>query len=267
MVKISIGTAGFFYKDWIGTFYPKRLQKAQYLEYFSRYFNLVEINSTFYNLPSEDMVNNWNNRVSEKFRFIVKVWQQISHNLDDQDLNSHIYEFFSRLNQLKHKILGFLLQFPPWFKYSESHLHKLNLLLKILPPDYNYIIELRDNSWFDSSLLSKFIEGENIIIGTTYMPGIIPYYMPNQNKYYIRMIGDRKLTVFNRIQRNQNDAINDLVKNVQNLIKNPNIYEIFIIVNNHFQGYGPESVNIIKKNFGLSYRNFNDQKSLIDFFS
>ena len=267
MVKLSIGTAGFFYKDWIGPFYPKNLQKAQYLEYFSKFFNLVEINSTFYNLPSEDMVINWNHRVPENFRFIVKVWQQISHNLDDQDLDSHIIEFFSRLNELKPKIIRFLLQFPPWFKYSESHLQKLVLLLKKIPSEYKYIIELRDNSWYDSEILSKFIDGEKLILGTTYMPGIIPYYMPNQNIYYIRMIGDRELTVFNRIQRDQNDALNDLYKNIQNLIKTPNIYEIFIIVNNHFQGYAPESVNIIKKKFGLSYRSFNNQKTLTDFFS
>ncbi|MFW9880722.1 MAG: hypothetical protein ACFFG0_47255, partial [Candidatus Thorarchaeota archaeon] len=61
--------------------------------------------------------------------------------------------------------------------------------------------------------------------------------------------------------------INDLVKNVQNLMKIPNISEIFIIVNNHFQGYGPESVNIIKKRFGLPYRKVSDQKSLTDFIS
>ena len=81
------------------------------------------------------------------------------------------------------------------------------------------------------------------------------------------MIGDRVLTVFNSIQRNQNKAINNLVKNVQSLIKIPSISEIFIIVNNHFQGYGPESVNIIKKKFGLSYRNLTDQTSLTDFIS
>ena len=267
MVKLSIGTAGFFYKDWIGPFYPKKLQKAQYLEYFSKFFNLVEINSTFYNLPSEDMVINWNHRVPENFRFIVKVWQQISHNLDDQDLDSHIIEFFSRLNELKPKIIRFLLQFPPWFKYSESHLQKLELLLKRVPSGYKYIIELRDNSWYDSEILSKFIDGENVILGTTYMPKIIPYYMPNQNKYYIRMIGDRELSVFNQNQRDQNDALDDLYTNVQKLMKTPNIYEIFIIVNNHFQGYAPESVNTIKKKFGLSYRSFSNQTNLIDFIS
>lgn len=265
MVKISIGTAGFSYPDWIGPFYPKKLKKSQQLEYFSRFFNLVEINSTFYNLPSEDMVNNWINRVPENFRFIIKVWQKISHNLNDQNLDSFIVDFFSRFNKLKSKIKGFLFQFPPWFKYSETHLHKLELLFKKIPSEYNYIIELRDNSWYDSDNLSKFIDGEKIVLGTTYMPGIIPYYMPNQNKYYIRMIGDRELSVFNRIQRDQSTALIDLYKNVLNLTETPNIYEIFIIVNNHFQGFAPESVNIIKKKLGLAYHSFSNQTHLTDF--
>jgi len=265
MVKISIGTAGWDYKDWIGPFYPKNLKKSQHLEYFSKFFNLVEINSTFYNLPSEDMVINWNNRVPENFRFIVKVWQKITHNLEDPDLDSHIFNFFSKVKRLKPKIFGFLLQFPPWFKYSESHLHKLNLLLKEIPSEYKYIIELRDNSWLNPEILSEFIDGNQIILGTTYKPGILPYYLPNQKCYYIRLIGDRELTIFNHVQRDQIEALNHLEKNIQNLLKISKIYEIFIIVNNHFAGFAPESVNDLKKKWGLSYRVFNKQKRLVDF--
>ena len=267
MAKLSIGTAGFSYNDWIGPFYSKKLEKAKHLKYFSKIFNLVEINTTFYSLPSESMVNNWYNQVPENFRFIIKVWQQISHNLNDSELNSLINEFFSRLSKLETKIDSFLIQFPPWFRYSENHLLKLELLLKCVPSKYKYIIELRDNSWFEFEILSKFIDGENIVLGTTYMPGIIPYYMVNQKKYYIRLIGDRDLNKFNRIQRDQNDAIRDLYDNVEELIKNSNIYEIFIIVNNHFQGFAPESVNMLKKKFGLSYHNFSNQTHLSDFLS
>jgi uncharacterized protein YecE (DUF72 family) len=267
MVKISIGTAGFSYKDWIGPFYPKRLQNTQHLEYFSKFFDLVEINSTFYNLPSEDMVKNWDLRVPENFRFIIKIWKEISHNLDKQDLDAYIFNFFSRLNELELKIIGFLLQFPPWFKYSESHLLKIELLLKKFPSKYKYIIELRDNSWYDSEILSKFIDGENVILGTTYMPQIIPYYMPNQKRYYIRMIGDRELNIFNRIRRDQNESLENLYTNITSLKKTPNIYEIFIIVNNHFQGFAPESVNMIKKKLGISYHSFSDQTHLTDFIS
>jgi len=265
MVKISIGTAGWDYKDWIGTFYPKKLEKSQHLEYFSKYFNVVEINSTFYNLPSSSMVENWYNRVPQNFRFIVKVWQKISHNLNDLNLNSFILDFFSRIKPLANKIFGFLIQFPPWFKYSEKHLSQLIILLKEIPEDYRYFIELRDNSWFNPEILKSFIDGERIVLGTTYKPNLKPFYWQNQNFYYIRLIGDRELTVFNRIQRDQKDAVKDLNKNVQSLMNKPNIYEIFIIVNNHFQGAAPESVVNLKQKFGLKFHNFRTQKSLIEY--
>ena len=266
MVQIKIGTAGWDYKDWIGSFYPKRLKRSQFLEFFSKFFEIVEINSSFYNLPSKEMVKNWNERVPENFRFIVKVWQNISHNLNDPDLNSYISEFLHRFKPLNEKISGFLIQFPPWFKYSKAHLLKLTSLLKYFPLKYKLIIELRDNSWFKLEILSKFIDSEQKILGTTYMPNVLPYYMPDQNYYYIRLIGDRELTAFNRIQRDQKESLEDLDRNIQNLIKSAKIYEIFIIVNNHFQGMAPESVNELKRKWGLPYRIFNKQKTLVDFF-
>jgi uncharacterized protein YecE (DUF72 family) len=265
MVKLSIGTAGFSYKDWRGYFYPKKLEESHHLEYYSKFFKLIEINSTFYNLPSENIVINWYNRTPKQFRFIIKLWRKITHELKDPEIDNNILEFFRTIRPLREKIFAFLLQFPPWFNFTETHLKELDNLVNTLPPEYKYIIELRDNSWYNPKIYSNFIDGFQRILGTTYMPGIIPYYMQNQNYYYIRLIGDRQLTIFNRIQRDQQEAMIDLFKNVQNLKKDHNIYEIFIIVNNHFQGYAPESVNMIKKKFGLSYRNFSNQTSLIDF--
>ena len=264
MVKISIGTAGWDYKDWIGTFYPKNLERSEHLEFFSKYFEIVEINSTFYNLPSSSMVENWHNRVPQSFRFVVKVWQNISHNLNDPDINSHIYDFFSRISPLKNKIIGFLIQFPPRFKFSEKHLEQLIGLLKEIPRDNRYFLELRDNSWFKPEILAQFINKQTIL-GTTYKPNLEPFYLQNQNFYYIRLIGDRKLTKFNRIQREQKDSIKNLNENIQKIRLSPEIYEIFIIVNNHFAGYAPESVNNLKQKFGLPYLNFTNQKSLFDF--
>ena len=265
MVKIKIGTAGWDYKDWIGPFYPKQLDRSLHLEYYSRYFELVEINSTFYNLPSEDMVKNWYHRVPPKFRFIIKVWQKITHNLDDPKLESSITNFFIVLRPLRDKIRAFLLQFPPWFKFTDDHLRKMKALLNAIPLEYKYIIELRDNSWFVPEILSKIIDGSNRVLGTTYKPDLTPYYYQNQKDYYIRLIGDRVLTVFNRIQREQTKSIKDLNNNVQLLKNSPEIHEIFIIVNNHFAGFAPTSANALKKKFGLQYRMFNTQKSLTDY--
>ena len=265
MVKINIGCAGWDYNDWVGVFYPKPLERYNHLEFYSKFFDVIEINSTFYNIPKKSTVLNWYNQVPPDFKFVVKVWQKITHNLNDHDLDYTISQFFNNLTPLQEKVIAYLLQFPPWFKFTEKHLNQLKKLSKELPPKNRYVIELRNNSWFKEELLTEIIDGSKFVLGTTYMPGIKAYYSPNQSKYYIRLIGDRELTVFNRIQRNQQESINDLVRNLQIIKKMPKIYEIFIIVNNHFQGNAPESVNSLKKRLNLSLKEFNQQKKLSDY--
>ena len=265
MVKIFIGTAGWDYKDWIGPFYPKLLESLNRLGFYTKFFNVIEINTTFYSLPKFSTVQNWSDQVPEDFKFTIKVWQEITHKFKDANIEDSISQFFYRLSPLKDKIFAYLLQFPPWFKYNEKHFHQLKYLISELPTENKYVIELRDNSWFNEDLLYKIIGSLPIIFGTTYMPGIKAYYMPRQNLYYIRLIGDRKLTVFNRIQRDQKENISDLVNNITTFKKSPNIYEIFIIVNNHFTGFSPTTVNQLKKEFNLPVINFSPQKTLKDY--
>jgi len=266
LVKFHIGTAGWDYKDWKGSFYPKSLEDHQRLKFYTNFFEIVEINSTFYNLPGYETVEKWIERVPDDFRYVVKVWQKITHNLDDPEWDSYIHDFFNQLAALKDKIELFLLQFPRWFKYSEKHLKQLTRLINEIPAEYTNVIELRDNSWFYVNLLSKFIDGKRTLLGTTYMPNVVPFYFPQQNKYYIRLIGDREITAFNRIQREQPEAMSDLESKVNLLQNDPNIMEIFIIVNNHFQGSGPESANLVKKLFNQEVLQFTNQKRLTDFF-
>ena len=266
MVKISLGCAGWDYKDWVGTFYPKQLDRYNHLEFYSNYFDIIEINSTFYNIPKEATVVNWYNQVPSNFKFVVKVWQKITHNLNDSDFDYLISQFFYRLSSLKEKTFAYLLQFPPWFKFTEKNIAQLIILANELPPEHKYVIELRNNSWFTEGIVSEIIDRPNFILGTTYMPGINAHYLKNQNCYYIRLIGDRELNEFDRIQRNQEERINDLVRNLQLLEKKPNIYEILIIVNNHFQGNAPESINLLKKRLNLPIKEFNLQRKLSDYF-
>ena len=266
MARIYIGCAGWDYKDWIGPFYPKLLESHNRLGFYTKFFNVIEINTTFYSLPNFSVVQNWSEQVPADFKFTVKVWQEITHKFKDANIEDSISQFFHRLSPLKEKVYAYLLQFPPWFKYNEKHIHQLKYLISELPTENRYVIELRDNSWFNENLLSEVIERSKLILGTTYMPGIEAYYMPKQNTYYIRLIGDRELTVFDRIQRDEKEIISNLINNINTLKESPNIYEIFIIVNNHFQGNAPESVNLLKKRLNLPLKEFNQQKRLSDYF-
>lgn len=266
LVKIYIGCAGWDYKDWIGTFYPKLLESHKRLNFYTKYFNIIETNNTFYSLPKISTVQNWSEQVPADFKFTVKIWQEITHNFKNTNIEDSVSQFFYRLSPLKEKVIAYLLQFPPWFKYTEKFLHQLKYLISELPSKNRYVIELRDNSWFIENLLDDLIKSSNIILGTTYMPGIKAYYMPKQNSYYVRLIGDRELTVFNRIQRDQKEQLSNLINKISALKESPNIHEIFIIINNHFQGNAPESVNLLKKKLNIPLKEFNQQKKLSDYF-
>jgi uncharacterized protein YecE (DUF72 family) len=266
MVTIQIGCAGWLYEDWKGNFYPKGLDTPEYLPYYAKIFDIIEINSTFYNLPSKETVSNWHNRVPANFLFIVKVWQAITHKIYNPDVDFSLTQFFDRLDPLKGKIYAYLFQFPPWLQYNPKHLDQIKSLIKQSPPEYKYVIELRHNSWFEEDILSQIGDNERILIGTSYLEDLIPYFKLNQRFYYIRLIGDRKLSVFNRIQREKKEEISDLLQIIRELHNDPNIYEIFIIVNNHYTGFAPETVNLLKRELGLSFKGFSQQKKLSEFF-
>lgn len=268
MTIIKLGCAGWDYKDWIGSFYPKNLDRSFHLNFYSNYFDIIEVNSSFYNLPSEKYVKNWYQQVPNNFQFIIKVWQEITHKLGEDNIDVLIAKFFNTMTPLQEKLYGYLFQYPPWFKYSIEHENKIKILLKEIPlsRELNIIFEFRDNSWFNSNQFLKALKNSGVTIATTYKPGITAYYNSNQRNYYIRLIGDRELTEFNKIQRSQDESITHLTKNIDKLLKNPKIYQIFIIVNNHFAGFAPESVNLLKKMLNLPVRDFSSQKKLTDYF-
>lgn len=136
----------------------------------------------------------------------------------------------------------------------------------MLPLNYRYIIEFRDNSRLNQDNLSSLVNNKYIFIATSYLKNIDSFYLPNQELYYIRLIGDRQLNRFNKIQRKQNNYIENLQKHINLLKENKKIKQIFIVINNHFEGFSPETANKVMKVLKLTNRNYIPQKRLEDFF-
>ena len=260
--NIKIGCAGFSYKDWSGSFYPKSLPNKKYLEFYSKYFDIVEINSTFYNLPQPSTLQSWYDSTPDYFRFSVKVWQRITHQRKDE-ADQTLLQFFNRMKYLEPKIEYYLFQFPPRFKFNEKNARFLKKILELSPDSKNISLEFRDNSWFNNDVLAEFSRS-NIIIVTSYIKGIIPFSLKGQKSYYIRAIGDRELTVFNRIQRKL-EMSDDLLESVQKYRNMKEIEDIFIIFNNHFSGFSPREAIDMKKKLGVKFKEFRRQSDLMDF--
>ena len=265
MIQFHVGTAGWDYKDWVGPFYPKKLEKYQFLPHYAKYFDVIEVNSSFYSPPSLEMTENWKSRVGDSFRFCLKVWQNISHQINNPELELDIDRFIQNIKPLIDKISLLLLQFPPWFTRSEKHEQYLKVILNNFPKDYTIGLEFRDNSWFEESKLKFLKSNKNTILITPYLQNVKPFYLSTQEIYYIRLIGDRTLKKFNKVQNNRRKSLEHLYTNIKMLQKKPEVREIFIIVNNHFSGFTPETVNQIKKELNLPVKNFSHQVKLSDY--
>jgi uncharacterized protein YecE (DUF72 family) len=112
MNKIHIGTSGWSYKDWVGNFYPKDLKEQDYLRYYSRQFNTVEIDCTYYGMPRKTSVENWYKSVPDDFIFSPKFPQDITHNSNLTGIDDLFSEFLDRMSILNEKLGPILIQFP-----------------------------------------------------------------------------------------------------------------------------------------------------------
>ena len=266
MPNIKIGCAGFSYDDWIDSFYPEHVSKDRFLSYYSKYFNVVEINSTHYAIPKESTVKKWASAVPDRFQFSVKIWNQVTH-IKDYGLGAQNLEMFlSATKPLSEKIGYYLLQFPPSFKQTNDHQLYLKELIRKFDPNIKVAVELRDNSWFDPMILKPLLNGRNHILGTVYLNDIIPYYPDWQRSFYIRVIGDRTLTKFNKVQRELAEVWSHLMNFMNEYKENTNIVDILVIFNNHYSGFSPTDSNRLKQSLNLPIKDFTKRKSITDYF-
>lgn len=271
MVKMLVGCAGWSYKDWSGVFYPPNLKAKQFLSHYAKFFDYTEVNSTFYNLPSEVTLRKWLNDVPKDFQFTIKIWRNITHTKEDVD--GAVRAFFARMKLLEPKIKGYLLQFPPQFKYSEKHLKQLTHIVERIRTEKPIFVEFRDDAWFDPKILAPIIDGENIILVTNYKEGIEPIYLDNQKTYFIRLIGDREIMEFDHIQRSQEKILEEVKQKLNSWEHQPGVREALVTFNNHFRGFSPQDANEFREDLGIPYRDFKQQlvkeskkqHSLIDF--
>jgi uncharacterized protein YecE (DUF72 family) len=145
--ELRVGTSGYSYKEWKGNFYPEKLPDRDMLGFYAKQFSTVEINHTFYRMPTENLLLQWAKIVSEGFRFALKANQQITHIKrlrNCQDTLKRFLEVASVLNEGDH--LGpILVQVPPTFKFDQPLLEEF---LGLRPPAFRFAFEVRHPSWY-----------------------------------------------------------------------------------------------------------------------
>ena len=145
-MTVRVGTSGYSYAEWKGTFYPEKMAAKDMLTYYAGRFSTVEINNTFYRMPKEDLLNGWAAQVPESFTFVIKAPQRISHirRLNDcADLLSYLFHVTATLGA---RLGPILFQLPPNFR---KDVPRLRGFFEQMPERRRVAFEFRHASWFD----------------------------------------------------------------------------------------------------------------------
>jgi len=155
MKNLYVGTSGYSYKEWKGSFYPEKLAAKDMLPYYAERLKAVELNNTFYRLPQRSMVESWKSQVPDDFRFSVKASQRITHFKRLKEAEEATKYMLDVVSALDEQLGVVLFQLPPNMK---KDLERLDSFLKILPGDLKAAFEFRHPTWFEDDVLNLLQE-------------------------------------------------------------------------------------------------------------
>jgi uncharacterized protein YecE (DUF72 family) len=148
-MRVRVGTSGYSYKEWKGPFYPDDLPASEMLRYYGERHDTVEINNTFYRMPSKKMLDGWREQVPDGFSFVLKASRRITHQKRLKDAGSELEYLLGNAARLGEKLGPFLFQLPPWVK---KDVVRLRDFLALLPEGTRAAIEFRSSSWSDDEV-------------------------------------------------------------------------------------------------------------------
>jgi len=262
-----IGCSGWSYPDWVGPFYPPPANPEDYLKLYSKVFDTVEIDSTFYRVPSLDMVKRWYSSTPKGFVFCPKLPKRITHDLLLENASSYLEHFTKRLCVLEEKLGPIVIQLPPSFKL-QKHLQPLSRFIEDLDENHRYAIEFRNESWFNTRI-EALLESKSICQVWSVNQYLTTPPTITTDFVYLRFVGDRAITQFNRIQKDQMESMQDWNQKLAQIANSSK--ERFVFFNNHFAGFGPGSVNEFRRLMGLAELDWSHlgkdatQRSMLDF--
>lgn len=146
MGHIAVGTSGWSYDHWAGAFYPERLPRSRWFDYYAACFCTVEVNYTFYRLPSQRTIDSWEKRAPEGFQFALKGSQLITHRLRLRNCEEALNRLYDRILGLGRRLGVILWQLPPDLKRDEE---LIDAFLSMHPGNVPVAIEFRHPSWLD----------------------------------------------------------------------------------------------------------------------
>jgi len=233
---VRIGTSGWNYRHWKGRFYPENLPMRRWLEFYAEHFDTVELNASFYRLPSEKTVKGWKTRTPADFLWSVKAPRKITHIARLRGVHEYLEEFLKRMELLEEKLGPVLFQLPPSLKYDHKVLEDFGHLVKKLRYP---VLEVRNKSWLIDDCIET-LKSCNIALCISHSSGRFPCFdeVLTANFVYIRFHGPDKLYA----SRYGDKRLEEWAEK----IKAWNL-PTFVYLNNDFEGYALEDAFTLKQ--------------------
>jgi uncharacterized protein YecE (DUF72 family) len=159
-MRLIVGTSGYSYKEWKGTFYPDDLPAAKMLAFYAEHFSAVEINNTFYRMPEEKTLAKWATEVPDGFTFVLKAPQRITHQKKLTAVEDEVRHLFEVGTCLGEKLGPILFQLPPYLRKDTQKLHDL---LEMVPRDRRAALEVRHDSWLAEDVYAVLREHDTAL--------------------------------------------------------------------------------------------------------
>lgn len=144
-MNLWVGTSGYSYKEWKGSFYPADLPDGEMLRYYAERLNSVEINNTFYRMPTVKVLSAWAAQVPERFSFVLKASRRITHQKKLRDTAEELEYLVGTAGELGGRLGPILFQLPPYLKRDDD---LLGDFLSLFPEGFRAAFEFRSSSWF-----------------------------------------------------------------------------------------------------------------------
>jgi uncharacterized protein YecE (DUF72 family) len=247
MVNWQLGTMGFGFKEWSGVFYPEGISSRDYLIHYSRVFDAVELDSTFYGTPRPEYVERWAAVTPEYFQFCVKTPRQITHDLRLEGAADQMKQFIDTMAILGKKLGVVLIQLPPDFTFNQ--IHSLAVFLRQLPSEYRFAVEFRHRSW-QNTATGQLLQNHNVCWASADYIHMPKRVMATADFLYIRWIGRHGR--FDSHDVELDERLPDLKKWLEEIQSNiSGVDSVYGFFNNDYTGHSPVTCNRFKQLLGL----------------
>lgn len=244
MHNLHLGTIGWSYNFWKGKFYPNKVASKEFLSYYANKFDTVEVDSTFYRIPTAQAVTKWASQTPSNFLFSFKFPRVITHIKMLKDCERETSLFLERTNQLGGKLGPSLLQFPP--NFGVNHFSDLADFIHRLPKTRRYVVEVRDEKWLNSDFYS-LLRANGVALAWVDSPSMPQSDVVTSDFLYVRLEGDRSKVkgTLGMIEADKAVGLKMWAEKIKRFLS-ANI-EVYGYFGKYYSGYPPSDVNSLLK--------------------